>query len=622
MKRLRFPFLFLLCVALLGANEPPGVEAEWLAEHLAPLTNGPRLIWRNGDEDRIRKRIATDPITRVYDSFLMTTAEALLADPPLERVVIGRRMLATSRTALKRTTILAYAWRLSGDRRYAQRLERELRAVCAFPDWNPSHFLDTAEMCMAVALGLDWAREELSPEVVKLATIALLEKGIHPSFEPDYNFWLEWDNNWNQVCNAGLTAAALITFEAAPDDAARIVNRMRSSLPFVLETYAPDGVYVEGATYWKYGTEFHVLLLSILESALGTDFGLADYPGFMASPDFLELVEAPSGGLFNYADCGDAIGFNEPMLWFAMKTGEPRYNQDEAIRRLSVETSAPAGVEDRLAVPGFLWQVNTRYANSRSLPLVWQGRGSNPLVVFRTAFDAPQVLYFAAKGGQATLNHGNMDAGSFILELDGVRWAIDPGVQNYHALEEIFQRTGGDLWDRAQDSRRWTLLTKNNFGHNTLSVDHQLHVSDARAEILAFDAERRAVQIDLSAVLGRQVIRALRTVSLLDDRHVEIVDEVQLAPEARTVTWQMLTQAEVFTQPDGVLLRQDGKELRLTVSTPADARFSVISLDPPPLRYDKRIPNLKRLELTIPTWSIHDDDGRRALTIKVTLGSP
>ena len=41
---------------------------------------------------------------------------------------------------------------------------KELRAAAAFPDWNPSHFLDTAEMTHAFAIGYDWLYEGLGPE--------------------------------------------------------------------------------------------------------------------------------------------------------------------------------------------------------------------------------------------------------------------------------------------------------------------------------------------------------------------------------------------------------------------------------------------------------------------------
>ena len=40
--------------------------------------------------------------------------------------------------------------------------------------------------------------------------------------------------------------------------------------------YAPDGGYAEGPGYWAYGTTYLVWLLSSMDSAFGTDYGL--YP--------------------------------------------------------------------------------------------------------------------------------------------------------------------------------------------------------------------------------------------------------------------------------------------------------------------------------------------------------
>ena len=39
---------------------------------------------------------------------------------------------------------------------------RELDAACALKDWNPSHFLDTAEMSTAVAIVADTSRIRVS----------------------------------------------------------------------------------------------------------------------------------------------------------------------------------------------------------------------------------------------------------------------------------------------------------------------------------------------------------------------------------------------------------------------------------------------------------------------------
>src|SRR3546814_7782221 len=72
-----------------------------------------------------------------------------------------------------------------------------------------------------------------------------------------------------------------------------------------------------------------------------------------------------------------------------------------------------------------------------------------------------------------------MDGGSFVFELDGVRWVVDPGNQSYNELE----KTWFNLWGSCQDCERWTLLTKNNFGHSTISVNGELHRVDGMATI-------------------------------------------------------------------------------------------------------------------------------------------
>jgi hypothetical protein len=75
-----------------------------------------------------------------------------------------------------------------------------------------------------------------------------------------------------------------------------------------------------------------------------------------------------------------------------------------------------------------------------------------------------------------------MDAGPFIFELDGIRWVVDPGNQDYHEIE----KTGFNLWGNSQTCQRWTLLTKNNYGHSTLTVINALHVNHGFASIVDY----------------------------------------------------------------------------------------------------------------------------------------
>ena len=68
----------------------------------------------------------------------------------------------------------------------------------------------------------------------------------------------------------------------------------------------------------------------------------------------------------------------------------------------------------------------------------------------------------------------------------------------------------------------------------------------------------------------------------------------------------------------GALLRQDGKELNLEILSPRGLMVSIVSLDPPPLELDRRIPNLKRIEIRVPAWVVDGSETR----IAVRLSAP
>jgi hypothetical protein len=118
-------------------------------------------------------------------------------------------------------------------------------------------------------------------------------------------------------------------------------------MPNALAEYGPDGVYPEGATYWGYGTSFSVITSSMLQSAFGKDFGIANYPAFIKSAEFRYLSEAPSHWYFNFADCGDKADKDGDitLAWFAKQTGNPLYLEKDKFmidphKRVSLTDSA------------------------------------------------------------------------------------------------------------------------------------------------------------------------------------------------------------------------------------------------------------------------------------------
>lgn len=566
----------------------------------------PRLVLNSDIEKDLKKKIASDPVIKNMYQAIRLNAQSITKTPLLERIMEGRRLLAVSREMLYRINMLGMSYRMEKDPAILQRINEEVLAVCNFSDWNPSHYLDVAEMSLAIAFALDWAGEDLPKTTVALAKTALIEKGLKPSYNKEGNTgWVNGTNNWNQVCHGGMIAAAIVIAEQDPELAAQTIHRALEGMPHALDEYGPDGVYPEGATYWGYGTSFSVVTAAMFESAFGTDFGLSKYPAFMESAIYKVLNVAPSGWYYNFADCGDKRGENGDvtLAWFAAKTGNKVFFEKERFLR----PAEKMGKLGRLEGAGLVWLSQYKEAQDIKVPEAWSGKGSNPIVIFKSGPSDPHQYYFGGKGGRGTVNHGNMDGGSFVFELNGVRWVVDPGNQEYHELE----KTGFDLWGRCQTCQRWTLLTKNNYGHSTLTVNDALHVTDGLATITDFKSSPNPeASIEMTPTFAGQLKSAQRRFVKDGPQSLLIEDQIETIAATKMVSWQLMTTADVDIVKGGAILSQDGKKLKLENLSHPEISVSVISLYPAPLELDRQIPGLKRLELRIPGYLFKGGKGK------------
>ena len=331
---LSFLCLVIFMPVLVNANQNPGsdengpqklenpMSVQYLKSQL--LKSQPRMVLNSTIEKSLLGKLKSDPVVQNLYKAIQLSAEKIQKKPLLVRKLEGRRLLGVSREMLLRVNMLGMVYRIEKSPKILNRINEEVVAVCNFQDWNPSHYLDVAEMSMAVALALDWTAGKLPKSTIELAKTSLIEKGIKPSYNEKGNTgWIKGTNNWNQVCNGGMIAASIAIAEKDPELAAKTISRSLNGMPYALQEYAPDGVYPEGSTYWGYGTSFSVVTSAILESAFGTDFGIAEYPAFKKSAMFRVLMNTPSTWYYNYADCGDkrSEGGDVTLAWFATKTG-------------------------------------------------------------------------------------------------------------------------------------------------------------------------------------------------------------------------------------------------------------------------------------------------------------
>ena len=530
----KFLCLVILLPAFLFAKDEPQklqnpITVEYLKKNLRKTQ--PRLVLNSDNEKLVREKLKNDPVIQNLYRAIQLNAKTVQEKPFLERKLEGRRLLGVSREMLYRINMLGMVYRIEKEDIVLKRINNEVIAVCNFKDWNPSHYLDVAEMSMAVALALDWTAGKLPKSTIEMAKSALIEKGIKPSW-PDNGKNLSWaygTNNWNQVCNGGMIAASIAVAEQEPELAAKTIYRALDGMVNALAEYSPDGVYPEGSTYWGYGTSFSVMTSAMLESAFGTDFGIADYPAFKESAMFRVLMNAPSGWYYNYADCGDkrGEGGDVTLAWFATKTGNKSFFEKE---RFLIPTR-DLGELSRVSGAALVWMSQFVEKEGVKVPASWKGEGNNPIVIFTGGDNDRHGFYFGGKGGHATTSHGNMGAGSFIFELNGVRWVIDPGNQNYNTLEQA----GFDLWGSCQECGRWKLITKSNFGHSTVTVNNQLFVNTGHAPLVNFkDGANPEATFDLKNLYGENINSATRKflkdspVSMIIEDNIEVSEETEL----------------------------------------------------------------------------------------------
>lgn len=525
----------------------------------------PRLLLLKGEEKALVTQIRKYPQWQTVHKAILEECDRMLDLPPVERIKIGKRLLDKSRECLRRVFMLSYAYRTTGEQKYLGRAEKELLAVAAFEDWNPTHFLDVAEMTMAVAIGYDWLFDKLNePTRVRLRE-AMLTKGINPSMDKTYNWFLSAEHNWNQVCNAGITFGALAVAEHEPAIAAHIVKRAVGSVPkAMLHSYKPDGAYPEGFSYWGYGTSFNVLLIAALEKALGTDFGLSHSDGFLKTGAFMQHLVGPTGLAHNWGDSGLKEGLTPALFWFAQRTQEPSllWGQKALL-------SAPGSTEvkNRILPALLIWGTQTELSAVHApKQTFWAGQGPSPVALMRSSWENSQAVFLGVKAGSPAVNHAHMDVGSFVMDALGERWAMDFGMQDYNSLES----KGVDLWNRSQNSQRWEVFRLNNFAHNVISFDNQLTNAKGYAKIdgVATEGASRMVTTNLSEMYQDQVKAVSRGLGIIDSRYAVVRDEVECGPKETLMRWNMLTAADVrIVDAKTVELSQNGKKMLLMFDT-------------------------------------------------------
>ncbi len=528
----------------------------------------PRLILNDSSIKILKVQVKNSLPLQLAINFMRKKADSIYALPVVPYVKSSGSILLVSRTILERIYLFAFFAHYDENQKYATRAWNELENASRFVDWNPSHFLDVAEMAHAFAIGYDWLYTFSTPDQRNTLRMAIKNKAFLPAIEefnkPD--FWVNSTSNWNVVCNSGLALAALAIGKedtATQDVLQKALLSLQHS--HALDAFSPDGAYAEGIGYWSYASQYLSILFASLKSALVEDFDLSQVAGLPETGFFPIYSEGPTGKMFNFGDAhedkiypfwmaGYALAYHQHLFsWFALKHLEPH-------------------------VLNLLWyDSEAETVSPITLPLAKYFRGPE-LAIFRSAWLDSNASYLALKSSSVKNNHSHLDAGSFVYEASGVRWALDLGPDGYD-LPNYFT----DYFD---STTRFTYYRIRAEGHNTLTLNPNLKKDQSdglESRIIHFDSTHQAAIGNITSAYQNEASEVLRGVSLQNGLSALIQDEVQLKTTG-DVWWQMHTEALVSIAADGqsAILTQNKKRLWICLLSPSNnqVRFTSFAANP------------------------------------------
>ena len=517
-----------------------------------PIAPHPRLILSTERLGEIQQQIETDEVMEQWYQELKWKADYYQRDAELPQYTMAGagQLLPVSQRLVERVSTLGLVSLLSDEPQYQEKTWQELEAVMQFADWNPAHFLDTAEMTYALAIAYDWLYDSWSESQKSQLRQAIVTKGLQPALQAyrQQERWTEAEHNWNLVCNSGISLGAIAILPEVPEVASQALASALQKIPLAMQHYAPDGGWSEGIHYWHYGTLYNTLLLAALDGSFGEDFALSQIAGFAQTGYFPIYLTNQSGLPFNFADSKSRTVDAPEMFWLAKKYDRP------AFARYARQHAIPE-------VMDLIWyQPESEAEQLTSLPLDRYFE-SVEVASLRSDWQDADGVFLAFKAGDNQANHGNLDLGTFVLDALGVRWGVDLGTDDY-GLPGYFDR---------QD-RRWDYYRMRAEGQNTLVIDPDREPDqniNATAKIVRtkFKPERAYAIADLTPAYADSVSRVNRGIALEAGRHLALVqDEIQ-SDRPVDAFWFMHTQAQIKIASDrrSATLTQAGKQLQVQI---------------------------------------------------------
>lgn len=258
-------------------------------------------------------------------------------------------------------------------------------------------------------------------------------------------WWITSTNNWNAVCLAGVTGAALSGIESR-ERRAWYVAAAEHFITYSEKGYTDDGYCSEGLGYWCYGFGNHIRLAELLRRATGGTVAIMDREHIRNVALYGTRIEILPGISPAFADCAVNASPASSILYilnayYGWKLPRNLYAPVASALDITdvgifeqIDFSSIGKVKKEAYQPAIRdWFPNAQVLICR--PDNWVGKKAADV----------ETLCVAMKGGHNAEHHNHNDLGSYVVVWRGYTPLLDLGSEVYTKRTFSSQRYLSDV---------------------------------------------------------------------------------------------------------------------------------------------------------------------------------
>lgn len=394
-----------------------------------------------------------------------------------------------------------YVWKLvlaecmENKRRYIPAIEKAIVELCQQKPWSiPAHdrslqnyngtdyYVDlvvaTAGNSLAQCTYL--LDDKLSPETKARIQCAFREKLFRPIYrsleETKPFYWFTVTNNWNSVCLAGVTGAAL-SLLADKEERAYFVAAAEKYHDYGMKGYADDGYCSEGVGYYNYGFRAYILLRETVCRATQGKIDFFETPKFAHIAQYGKNIQMLNSVCPAYSDC--RIGLSPD--WFITNYCENALGTSPYVEKYNFPKGGNLSLNFIEMFPKQSWKMKLTdeigkvlQSTTDTLHSYYEQAG---ILIARPAANGICRMAVSVKGGHNAENHNHNDVGSYAVVVGKETMAGDQGGPFSYP---------GDYFN-ANATEKYK--SKGSFGHPVPFVDNRTQATGRKAQGVVIDKQ-------------------------------------------------------------------------------------------------------------------------------------